>query len=215
MYFSLKQDTDEKLAIAAVVETIKKGGVCLLPTDTCYILAVDGRNEHAIEKVFKIKGRDSQKPIHLNIPETSMLNTLVHTNPRAQTIVETYFPGPLTVVLNKKSHVSDLLTGGLPTLGLRMPDHFFIHRLNTQITTPYTTTSANKSGCPTPYSVAEALAQLDQSQIDTIIDVGVLPFRPTSTVVDLTTNKIKILREGPISIEQLLLTLGIRNDKRE
>ncbi len=181
-----------------VKSNIQQGNVCLLPTDTCYILAANGLNQVAVKRVFELKNRPQDKPVHVNVASLTNASKYVYFNETANRLAGKFFPGAITLVLKKKPIVPDVLTGGKDTLGIRIPNHPFTLALTSYLKTPYTTTSANISGETTPYSVEDALDQLDESMIDLTIDVGRLPQRPTSTLVDVTTTPPQILREGAI-----------------
>lgn len=185
------------------VEVLVQGGVVVHPTDTAYGLAVDATNEAAIQKIFELKKRKG-KPLIMVVRDQKQAREYVDLNPLAEKLMQKFFPGALALVLPKKETVPALLTGGLDKVGIRQPDHPVISKLSAVFPKPYTSTSANLSEGPTPYSVEEVLAQLDPQQIDLIIDAGLLPRRPTSTVVDLTCVPPQILREGVIAAEEIL-----------
>jgi L-threonylcarbamoyladenylate synthase len=126
-----------------------------------------------------------------------MARNLVEFNPLAEKIFKKYLPGPLTIVLPKKPGVSDLLTAGLPTLGIRIPDNTVCRELSRLTHLPFTTTSANLSGQKTPYQISDVIPGADL-----VIDAGQLPEVLPSTVIDLTKGKINILRRGPISFSE-------------
>lgn len=187
---------------------LQKGKVCILPTDTCYIIAVNALNKKAIKKVFDIKHRLLDKPIHVNIPSLKLAEKWVDLLPQAKILADNFLPGPITLVLPKKNIISNLLTGGRKTLGIRIPDHFINLTLGEILSIPYTSTSANLSKGKTSYSIKEVFNQLDKKKVDLVVDVGSLPRRSTSTVVDLTTCPVQVLREGVISSEKILKALG-------
>jgi L-threonylcarbamoyladenylate synthase len=189
--------------ITRTAEVLKSGGVIVYPTDTAYGLGADATNPAAVQRVFDLKGRDRAKPIHVVVRDLVMAKSLVEFNPLAEKIFQKLLPGPLTIVLPKKSHVLDLLTGGLPTLGIRVPNHPICLELSQSVNFPYTATSANLSGSTTPYSPNEVTVQADF-----LLDGDTLPRVAPSTIVDLSDNEIKILREGPVSAEKLYETAG-------
>ena len=189
------------------VETLRAGGIVLLPTDTAYGLAVDATNVAAITRVYELKKRD-QKPLIIVIRDAQHADEHVELNDVARRLMQYFFPGPLTLVLPKKEHLPHELTGGRPTVGIRQPDSIVTRQISVAFDRPYTSTSANLSGGPTPYSVDDALAQLDHTLIDLVIDAGPLPKRPTSTVVDLTVTPPQILRKGPIGTTDIFEKLS-------
>lgn len=198
--------------IAKAAEILKNGGLVVCPTETVYIFAVDAASDEAIKKVYEIKGRDFNKPIHVVTADWAMINELCYTNEISQKLYQEFLPGPLTIVLNKKPHVSDILTGGLSTLGVRIPKNPITRALSKMVDFPYTATSANKSGGKNPYTIEEALSGLSENKkdlIDLILDVGQLPATPPSTIVDCSLRP-KILREGPISKPEIEKALGLK-----
>lgn len=200
----------KKTIINKAVNVLKEGGVVVYPTDTAYGIGVDAFNEIAIRKLYKVKGRNFSKPTHVIVPGWRWIEVLTFTNENARKLYENFLPGPLTLILNKKPIVPDLLTGGLPTLGVRIPDCKITRQISQLINLPYTTPSANRSGGKAPYSIKDVKSQLDIKKIDLILDAGELPKVPPSTIVDLTTNPPEILREGPITKEQLEKSLGVK-----
>lgn len=192
---------------------MKLGGLIVCPTETVYILAVDATNENAIEKVYEIKGRDFSKPLHVVVEDVKMATDYVNFNNVAHRLAEAFLPGPLTLVLEKKDGMPPLLTAGLPTLGIRITPLLLNRILARELGKPYTATSANKSGGGNPYTIEDVLAQLTQKDVrlvDLILDVGELPHLLPSTIIDCLTLPPKILREGPVTREEIEEALGIK-----
>jgi L-threonylcarbamoyladenylate synthase len=184
-------------------EVLSSGGCVVYPTDTAYGLGVNALKEEAIKKLYEIKGRDFSKPTHVVVKDWQMIEELTYTNEKAKRLFDTFLPGPLTMILPKKPHVSNVLTANGPTLGVRLPNSLITQSLSDLITFPYTTPSANRSGEPTPYSVEEVKKVLDIEKVDLILDAGPLPRIAPSTVIDLTQDEFQILREGPITREEI------------
>lgn len=203
---------DSKL-IAQAAELMKKGGLVVCPTDTVYIFAVNATNEEAIKKVYSIKGRDFNKPIHVVVRNWEMAESSCETNEVAKKLNDNFLPGPLTIVLPKKPQIPNILTADLPTLGIRIPNNLTIQQLSHVVTFPYTATSANKSGGPDTYSVDEVLTQLEEkdlSLIDLVLDAGDLPKVAPSTIINCSITPPRILRPGPITQGQIESALGTR-----
>lgn len=156
--------------------------------------------------MYEAKGRDFSKPTHVVIRNWEMLEAIAEPNAQARKLYDSFLPGPLTIILKKKPSVPDLLTAGLPTIGVRIPDSPVTQALSKAVDFPYTTPSANLSGGPTPYSAHGAVRQIGQS-VDLVLDAGELPPVPPSTLVDTTQSPAKILRQGPISEEQIIKAL--------
>lgn len=196
-------DNPDQKVIKKAAGILRRGGIVVYPTDTAYGLGVNALEEKAVKKVYEIKGRNFSKPTHVIVRDWKMIEELCFVNDAAKKLYEYFFPGPLTIILLKKKIVPDILTAGLPTLGIRIPNNQVTNLLSNQLTIPYTTPSANQEGGKTPYSIDEVKKELDIQKIDLVLDAGQLPSTPPSTIVDLTTTPIKIIREGPISKEKI------------
>lgn len=196
-----------------IVSNLNAGKIVVLPTETVYTFAVDATNEKAIEKVYELKGREFTKPLHVVVINIKDAENYVQISYTAKILAQHFLPGPLTLVLQKKRGVlPSVLTAGLPTLGIRIPNLPINLLIAQKFGKPYTTTSANISGGTNPYSIEEILNQLPnekQKEISLVVDVGKLPNLPPSTLLDLTQSLPKILREGPISKEQIEQVLNI------
>lgn len=201
-----------KSELKEIVSHLKSGNVVILPTQTVYIFAVDATNTNAIEKVYKIKGRDFKKPMHVIVESISRAEKYVKVNKFAKLLANKFLPGPLTLVLPKKKGVlPNILTSNLPTLGIFIPKLKINLEVSRLFALPYTTTSANLSGGQNPYSLNEVLKQINQEKrklITLAIDAGKLPKVKPTTFLDLTVKPPKILREGPITQKMLEKILG-------
>lgn len=179
------------------IDILDQGGIVLHPTDTAYGLAVDALNPTAIEKLNQLCQRDD-KPYIMVVRDKQHATKYVQLSDLAHQLIDEFFPGALTLVLPKTSLVPGLLTINSPTVAIRQPKHPITHAISVSYPHPYTSTSANIAGGSTPYTVQDALDQLNESFIDLVIDIGELPFTHTSTVLDLTQTPPKILRQGAI-----------------
>ncbi|MDP8237407.1 MAG: L-threonylcarbamoyladenylate synthase [Candidatus Erginobacter occultus] len=182
-------------ALEAGVETLKRGGVVVIPTDTVYGLAVDGKNREAVEKVYRIKGRPAGKPLVRLVADRSEILPLLH-SPGAARLLEKFWPGPLTVILE---------TPEGKTRGFRMPAHGLVRELIRESGVELAATSANRSGDPVVTSPGEAAA-LFSGQAELIIDGGELSGL-ASTVLDLSVSPPRLLREGPVKRADLFRVL--------
>lgn len=185
---------------AEVLKVLKKGGLVIFPSDTVYGLLVDATNEDAVKKLIEFKSRPKGKPISVFVTE-KMLTNLVKINSRQRRTLETLLPGPFTIILDSKHKVSKLLESEKGTLGVRVPDYEQIESLAERFGKPVTATSANISGKALHHSVDSLFKQLSTKKkklIDLIVDAGKLPRNKPSTIVDLTTATIRVLRKGDI-----------------
>jgi len=194
-------------AIKIAAKIIIQGGIVVYPTDTSYGLAVDATNLNAIDKLFQLKGRQKQKPIHVIFPSFVELNRAVKLNSIAKRLMQKFFPGPLTLVLplKSKSENWEILSAGTGYLGFRNPDDQIVKALVRECKLPITTTSANLSGKANTYSVKQVKRQFKKSKIkpNLYLNGGTLKKIKPSTVIRISGPTLEILREGPITIKQI------------
>lgn len=205
--------TTEETVLHKASAILQRGGVVVCATDTGYLLGVNGLDSEAILKIYQIKGRAFDKPLHLVAADRGMVNTLAEVDEKAEQIMQQFWPGPLTLILKKKPVVPDSLVSGLKNVGLRMPDNAFLLRLVQMAAVPITATSANRSGFNTPYTVEQVLSELGEAIqfVDLIIDQGETRHDSPSTILDLTRTPPQILRNGPITWEMLQTAWQIRD----
>ena len=192
--------------IDQAIKILKKGGIVVYPTDTAYGLAVDATNVAAVKKLYQLKGRDFKNPIHVIPPSKASIGIFARISPWSQKLIDRLMPGPLTIVLPLKAKGQSwkMLSAGTGTIGVRLPKHRIALDLAKKLGQPITTTSANLSGKPICYSIADFKNQLDKSIYARIyvLDGGKLRKIQPSTVVSLI-GRVKILRPGPISETQI------------
>jgi len=177
---------------------IHAGGVVAFPTDTVYGIGVSAFDEKAIETIYDVKGRSLLKAIPILVGNEEDLDKITPPIPLyIQQIIDNFWPGALTLVLPIRPELPGNLSPW-PTIGLRLPDHDLARRL-LQKTGPLAATSANLSGEPSALTANEVLHQLE-GRIDLILDGGPAPGGQASTVLDCSGEKLKVLREGPISL---------------
>ena len=192
---------DDPEAIPTAMQILQGAGTIVFPTDTIYGIAADAFNPDGINKLYEIKERPEDKALPVLIGETSQLDNLVlYLSDQVQSIAEAFWPGALTLILPKGPEVPPELSP-YPTIGVRMPDLGFTLRLLRE-TGPLATTSANRSGGSNPTTVKEVREQLGE-QPDLILDGGATPGLIASTVLDLSGPELKILRKGPISLDDI------------
>ena len=191
---------------------IRRGGLVAFGTETVYGLGANAFDHEAVAAIYKAKGRPSDNPLIVHIHDRSTIKDLARDIPVAAVmLIKKFWPGPLTLVLNRKSIVPDIVTGGLDTVAVRMPDSAVALDLIKQCGVPLCAPSANRSGRPSPTAAAHVLEDLD-GMIDAVIDSGACNVGVESTVVDLTSDIPRILRSGGISKEELESVLGILDE---
>lgn len=198
--------------IAKASRMIKNSGVVIYPADTAgYSVGANALNVIAIQKVYEVKKRPETKPMNVAVPDIKTAQELVYWNDVAEILARKFLPGPLAIILKKKSYVPNLLTADKDTLGIRIPNSPIAIALAKTSGFPITITTANISGQQvSSYSLEEILSQFrDDPKPDLIIDVGTLPDIPQSTIVDCATTPPKIIREGQISQTEIEKVLGV------
>lgn len=208
-YFIVNKDEPDLHILQQAGEMLKAGKLVAFPTETVYGLGANGLDAQAVANIYQAKGRPSDNPLILHIAHQQELNQLVTGIPaNAQALIEKYWPGPLTVVLKRTSMVPDIVSGGLDTVAVRLPDSKVARELIRIAGVPIAAPSANTSGRPSPTSAQAVFADLD-GRIDAVIDAGDCDIGVESTVVDCTTPVPTLLRPGGITLEMLIETLGV------
>ncbi len=189
-------------------EILKKGGLVAFPTETVYGLGGDATDKEASRKIYAAKGRPSDNPLIVHISKFSQLEAISKDLPEnAKKLADAFWPGPLTMVVNKNEVVPYETTGGLDTVAVRMPNNpvalALINESGCMIAAP----SANTSGRPSP-TKASHVAQDLSGKIDAILDGGAVDIGLESTIVDLTEDIVTVLRPGYINMDMLSRVVG-------
>lgn len=195
--------------IVDAARLLREGAAVAFPTETVYGLGANALSDQAVEKIFLAKGRPSDNPLIVHIGEKKQLSTVVTEVPRkGEQLMEAFWPGPLTVILPKTDRVAPLVTAGLESVGVRMPDHPIALALIREAGVPIAAPSANRSGRPSPTTAAHVLADLE-GRIAGVLDGGPTGVGLESTVIDVTVDPPVILRPGGITREQLEAVIGV------
>lgn len=189
----------DPVAIELAAQILRRGGLIIYPTDTCYGLGADARCQPAMERIIRLKGKRDAKKFSVIASDLDHIAELTIVDEEQQQILEQYLPGPYTFILMN----ADFTVAQTSTLGVRVPDFATTRALSQAFTDAYTTTSANLSGTGGLYTIADIDTQFlhavdEEEWPDLILDAGDLPVRPSSTVVNLTTLEPTILREGAV-----------------
>lgn len=202
-YIKINPINPEIDLVKKCASVIKKGGSVVYPTETLYGLGVDVFNNQACSKVFSIKGRDLSKPLIVHIAKIEDVYSIAYDIPEnAFLLMKKYWPGPLTIVLKKNKNISDIISKN-NTVGIRIPNNKIELEIIKHAKTPITGTSANLSGSDgiiDPLIVFESM----KDRVDVIIDGGICVLGKQSTIIDLSNNEIKLLREGAIKYSEIL-----------
>jgi L-threonylcarbamoyladenylate synthase len=197
---------DNPASIQRAVNVLRQGGLVAFPTDTVYGVGTLVGDAQAIAQIYMVKGRGSEKAIPVLLSDPRELEQVAaEVNDAAQRLAARFWPGPLTLVLPKQASLPEELSAQ-PSVGVRMPNHPVALAL-LRLTGPLAVTSANISGAASPVTAQEVLEQLG-GRIPLILDGGHTPGGISSTVVDCTSGEPRILRSGPISLEEILKVLS-------
>ncbi len=203
---SENQIDEKQINCAAVI--LKNGGTVAFPTETVYGLGANALDEDAIKKIFKAKGRPSDNPLIVHIADTNDLMYLTdHIPQKASQLIKDFWPGPLTIIFEKKENISPKVTGNLPTIAIRMPSNEVALALIKKSGVPVAAPSANISGKPSPtkaeHVVEDLYGRVDGIVIGEDCEVGL-----ESTVIDLTVEPPIILRPGLVTKEEIEESIG-------
>jgi L-threonylcarbamoyladenylate synthase len=190
-------------AIARAADTIRAGGLAAIPTDTLYGIAVAAFNADAVARVFAVKGRTSDRALPLVAGDMAQVRRYFDALPPvAAHLAERFWPGPLTLLLHAPDRLPHDVTGGLETVGVRVPAHAVTAALCLACDTPLTATSANLTGEP-PTDDPDGVARTLGDRIDVLVDAGRTPGGAASTIVDVSGAEPRLVRAGAIAWEEV------------
>lgn len=204
----INRENYKREELLTVARVLKEGGLVAFPTETVYGLGANALDESAAEKIYAAKGRPSDNPLIVHIFDKNNLMDLAETIPeKAWKLAKKFWPGPLTMVLNKKEEIPYKTTGGLDTVAIRCPDDVIARDLIELSGVYIAAPSANLSGKPSPTSAKHVIHDM-MGRIDAIIDGGDVPLGLESTILDLTSDPPMLLRPGFITVRMLQEIIG-------
>jgi len=207
------READKALNQAATI--LRAGGLVALPTETVYGLGANALDTGAVGRIFAAKERPAWDPVIVHVSDEKMLDGLVKEVPEAaRRLMKAYWPGPLTLLLQRTSAVPDAVTAGRPLVGVRMPAHPVALELIRRAGVPVAAPSANLFGHTSPTAAEHVLADLD-GRIDAVLDAGPTEHGVESTVLDPNTSPMVIYRPGAVTRAQILKTAGAVKVYRE
>ena len=196
-------------AIARAAQILKVGGLVAFPTETVYGLGADALNQQAVAGIFAAKGRPQDNPLIVHVASIPAAELLVRELPEnARKLMNTFWPGPLSIILPKSNRIPAIVSGGLDSVALRIPAHPVALALLRQANIPVAAPSANRSGRPSCTSAAHCQEDLN-GLVDAIVDGGSSTVGLESTVLAMTGAVPRILRPGAISAEQIAAVIGV------
>jgi len=203
---NIKENFDE--GIEKAIELIKANEVVAFPTETVYGLGGNAFSDDAVRRIFKAKGRPADNPLIVHVASIEQAEELGEINEEAKKMLDAFWPGPFTAVVKKKDIVPDLVTSGLPTIGIRMPKNPGILEVIKRTGLPIAAPSANISGSPSPTEAHHVETDL-MGRIPLILDGGHTEYGLESTVCDLTGETPLVLRPGGITAEEIKEVAGM------
>ncbi len=198
----------DSAGISEAAAILKAGGLVAFPTETVYGLGANALDATAARGIFIAKGRPADDPLIVHLLAAAQLRSVARPSDNALALAERFWPGPLTLVLPKLSHVPDVVTAGLSTVAVRVPAHPVAQELLGACELPLAAPSANLFGRPSPTRAAHVLEDLD-GRIDAVLDGGPTDIGVESTIVDLSTAEPRLLRAGGLPAEDIEAALGL------
>ena len=197
---------DEEI-FAQAGDILRRGGLVAFPTETVYGLGADALNPAACKKIYAAKGRPSDNPLIVHVSDKLKVREIAEADARAEKLMKTFWPGPLTLVMKKKYNVPDEITGGLDTVAVRCPDHKTARRLLEVSGLFIAAPSANLSGRPSPTLAQHVIEDMD-GRIDMIIADDSVSVGIESTILDISSETPVILRPGVVTGKEIEEVLG-------
>ena len=201
---TLKIEYDGEASLAPAAEIIRNGGIVAFPTETVYGLGGNALDPDAARKIYAAKGRPSDNPLIVHLADPRDAEKYCVTSDAFYRIADAFMPGPITVILPKKPVIPDSVTGGLDTVGVRVPSHRAANQLIRLSGVPIAAPSANISGKPSPTRFEHIEHDLD-GRVDALIDGGDCDFGVESTIIKINGSGILLLRPGAVTVEMLSL----------
>ena len=213
-YINLKEEYNEE-RIKEAAQDILNGELVIFPTETVYGIGANALNDDACKNIFKAKGRAGDNPLIVHVNNVDMIKKLVEEpNEIEKKLIKSFCPGPFTLIFKAKNIIPKSVTAGLDTVGIRMPSNKIANKLIEYAGVPIAAPSANVSGRPSGTKIDDILKEFD-GKVSTIIDDGMVDIGLESTVVRVIDNKVRILRPGKITkedIEKLGIEVEIDNN---
>jgi L-threonylcarbamoyladenylate synthase len=200
----IETEKPKKKIIGSAAKIIKKGGLVIYPTETCYGLGANATDNKAVNDVYRIKNRPKKKPIPIIVSDLKTIKKYGRITKKIEFLVKRFMPGPLTIITQKKETIPDVLNRN--EIAFRISSHPIAFLLTKTADLPITATSANMSGKVPLYKIRDVIKVFNK-KVDMILDCGDLEETKPSTLIDMKNGEPKIIREGPISIDEILKKL--------
>ena len=185
-----------------IIDDLRQGEVVGFPTETVYGLAIIYNDKKAFDKLYQIKNRSITKPISMMVSDTYQIEKVAYVDDKIKKVIDKFMPGPLTIILKAKENLPEHVTFNKPTIGIRIPNHKIALDILKKVNKPLLVTSANLSN-EKALSKAKDVYNTFNGKIKSMIDVDASD-DVASTVIDLSGNKPVLLRQGPITLEEIM-----------
>ncbi|WP_461207572.1 L-threonylcarbamoyladenylate synthase [Clostridium sp. DL1XJH146] len=198
----LNEDDVDKRIINEASTVIKNGGIVVFPTETVYGLGANALDEIAVKKIFEAKGRPQDNPLIIHVCDKNIDKFVLNIPNVAKILIDNFWPGPLTIILQKSERVPYTTSAGLETVGVRMPSNNIARELIKGAKVPIAAPSANISGRPSPTNVERCIEDLN-GKVEYILGGEISKFGLESTIIDCTVDPPCVLRPGAITLDML------------
>ena len=200
--FDWKNSINEK-ELDNCIEEIKNGGIVIFPTETVYGIGTNAFCEESVRKIYEIKNRPDEKPLSILLNNKEQIGKYaIISNDIERKIIENFMPGPITIILERKKGILDYVAPEKNTIGIRIPDNNIILEILGKLDLPMVAPSANISGEPSAIELKDIL-EVFKDKVDICIDGGKCEISESSTIVQVVDNKIQIIRQGKITLEEI------------
>ena len=197
-----KNSDSNKLDLSKAITSLLNGKIIVYPTDTLYGLGADIFNKDAVKKIFEIKKRPFKNPLPIAVSDYNMIEKIAFIDENSSKIIKSFLPGKLTLILRKKDTIPNIITGNTEKVAVRIPNNKIALKILEDFG-PITATSANLHGLKTPAFINDIRMQFPLDDVAVYLDVGKLEGLP-STIIDASSNDVKIIREGAIKKEEIM-----------
>lgn len=190
--------------VSSSVEVLNKGGIVMHPTETCYGLAVDIFNEQALEKLYRVKGMERNKPLSILVDSLEMAQKYGEFSDKALELAKKYWPGPLAIIVPRKN-LPEFFNIGDDFVSFRVSSDQFCLEMIRAFGNPVTTTSANRAGLPQLYAAENLESAFGEfaEELDLVVDGGKIPENKPSTIVKIEGETVSVIRQGDILVDEM------------
>lgn len=206
-YFPMTENQIDTDAISECARILKAGGIAVFPTETVYGVGANVFDSRAVDRLYEAKCRPREKALLCHLVSAAQAEEIGFLDDTARALIKAFTPGPLTVIVKKKPCISDDVTSGMDTVGLRFPSNNVFLELGKKCGFPIAATSANISGAASPVDAQAAIKALGY-KADAVLDSGFTPVGVPSTIISLAGNEPVILRKGAVTEEMIQEVIG-------